>query len=114
MTGGRVPGEVTMISFDDEDTFWDHDEGAPRPAQDEATIAFSIGYKRQIIELIEQSPESMREILEREGLYYADVLRWREEQARGNLRDSQRPPTLEFPHDTGDPKVDAITALERR
>src|SRR5207244_12377967 len=55
--------------------------------------------KRAVLNQLEASPDTMRTILGREGLYYGDVLRWREQDARGELNDSSPPPPLHFSHD---------------
>jgi hypothetical protein len=50
------------------------------------SATFAAAYKRAILsEVVRADPGSVRAILQREGLYFADVLRWREQEARGQL-----------------------------
>src|SRR5262245_44391459 len=64
-----------------------------RSGSDQEDGSFSPTYKRAILREVDHSPESTREVLTREGLFFSDVLRWREEEDRAELREPTPAPT---------------------
>ena len=67
----------------DEDTI--RDDALDGTIEKRSARPFEATNKRAVLRELESSPDSMRRILVREGLYVGDVLRWREQDARGAL-----------------------------